>query len=81
MFARLACGGHLIMTFPYNETRYVRNVYELPGSSYGAKTFHTSRNRFQGRRSMDGSGRTAESSSIRSTGSSGTVTIGQLAHK
>jgi hypothetical protein len=27
--------GHLILSFPYNERAYVRNVYELPGSSYG----------------------------------------------
>ena len=28
-------GGHLILTCPYSEASYVRNVYELPGSSYG----------------------------------------------
>jgi 2-polyprenyl-3-methyl-5-hydroxy-6-metoxy-1,4-benzoquinol methylase len=27
--------GHLIVTFPYSENSYVRNVYELEGSSYG----------------------------------------------
>lgn len=27
--------GHLLLTFPYNEDHYVKNVYELPGSSYG----------------------------------------------
>lgn len=31
----LAPDGYLILTFPYNEREYVRNVYELPGSSYG----------------------------------------------
>src|SRR5690606_8393213 len=35
MVALLEPHGHLILTFPYNETNYVRNVYELPGSSYG----------------------------------------------
>lgn len=35
MFSLLAPGGHLILTFPYNERNYVENVYELPGSSYG----------------------------------------------
>jgi len=30
-------GGHLLLTFPYNERGYVRNVYALPGSSYGQK--------------------------------------------
>jgi hypothetical protein len=35
MFKLLNPGGHLILTFPYAETRYVRNVYKLPGSSYG----------------------------------------------
>jgi SAM-dependent methyltransferase len=35
MFNLLNPNGHLILTFPYNEERYVRNVYELPGSTYG----------------------------------------------
>ena len=35
MFRLLAPGGHLILTVPYTESEYVRNVYELPGSSYG----------------------------------------------
>lgn len=35
MFSLLKPAGHLIMTFPYSEGNYVRNVYELPGSSYG----------------------------------------------
>ena len=29
-------GGHAILSFPYNETRFVDNVYALPGVSYGA---------------------------------------------
>ena len=35
MFSLLKANGHLILTCPYNERSYVRNVYELPGSSYG----------------------------------------------
>lgn len=35
MFSLLRPQGYLILTFPYNERRYVRNVYEEPGSSYG----------------------------------------------
>ncbi|HEX7958137.1 MAG TPA: class I SAM-dependent methyltransferase [Pyrinomonadaceae bacterium] len=35
MFSLLNPGGRLVLTFPYNERSYVRNVYELPGSSYG----------------------------------------------
>lgn len=35
MFSLLKPNGHLILTFPYNEKSYVKNVYELPGSSYG----------------------------------------------
>lgn len=35
MFSLLNQDSHLIMTFPYSERSYVRNVYELPGSSYG----------------------------------------------
>jgi hypothetical protein len=27
--------GYLVVTFPYREKGYVRNVYDLPGSSYG----------------------------------------------
>jgi SAM-dependent methyltransferase len=36
MFSLLRRDGHLVLTFPYNERRYVRNVYDLPRSSYGA---------------------------------------------
>jgi SAM-dependent methyltransferase len=35
MFSLLNPNGHLILTAPYTETSYVRNVYELAGSSYG----------------------------------------------
>lgn len=35
MFSLLIPGGHLILTFPYTEKSYVRNVYQLQGSSYG----------------------------------------------
>jgi SAM-dependent methyltransferase len=35
MFSLLNRDGHLLLTFPYNEKMYVRNVYELPGSTYG----------------------------------------------
>jgi len=35
MLALLKPNGYLILTFPYTEACYVRNVYELPGSSYG----------------------------------------------
>jgi 2-polyprenyl-3-methyl-5-hydroxy-6-metoxy-1,4-benzoquinol methylase len=33
MFTLLNPNGHLIMTFPYSESLYIRNVYELPGSN------------------------------------------------
>jgi 2-polyprenyl-3-methyl-5-hydroxy-6-metoxy-1,4-benzoquinol methylase len=35
LFSLLKPNGYLILTFPYNERSYVRNVYELPGSGYG----------------------------------------------
>jgi len=35
MFSLLSPGAYLILTFPYTEREYVKNVYELPGSSYG----------------------------------------------
>lgn len=35
MFSQLKPGGYLVISFPYNEARYIRNVYDLPGSSYG----------------------------------------------
>ena len=35
MFSLLKPKGHLLLTFPYNEESYVKNVYELPGTSYG----------------------------------------------
>ena len=31
-------GGYIAITFPYNEDRYVENVYKLPDSSYGRST-------------------------------------------
>ena len=35
MFNLLKLGGFLVLTFPYNKLRYVKNVYELPGAGYG----------------------------------------------
>jgi len=35
IFGLLKPNGFIILTFPYNENQYVRNVYELPGSTYG----------------------------------------------
>lgn len=35
MLSLLRPEGHLILSFPYNERSYERNVYELAGSSYG----------------------------------------------
>jgi len=35
MFKLLKPQGHLVLSFPYTERAYVRNVYELPGSGYG----------------------------------------------
>jgi 2-polyprenyl-3-methyl-5-hydroxy-6-metoxy-1,4-benzoquinol methylase len=35
MFRLLNQNGYLILSFPYNERTYVRNVYDLSGSSYG----------------------------------------------
>jgi SAM-dependent methyltransferase len=35
MFKLLNPKGHLILTFPYTDNKYVKNVYKLPGSSYG----------------------------------------------
>lgn len=35
IFRLLNPNGYLILTFPYTENNYVRNVYALPGSSYG----------------------------------------------
>jgi 2-polyprenyl-3-methyl-5-hydroxy-6-metoxy-1,4-benzoquinol methylase len=35
LFKLLNPGGHLILTFPYNEERYVDNVYALLEAGYG----------------------------------------------
>ncbi len=35
MFRLLKPGGHLVLTFPYNEKQYVDNVYKLPDAGYG----------------------------------------------
>lgn len=35
MFSLLKPGGFLILTFPYSELHYVKNVYELPDAGYG----------------------------------------------
>lgn len=36
MRSLLNLGGHAILSFPYNERRFVANVYSLPRVSYGA---------------------------------------------
>jgi SAM-dependent methyltransferase len=36
MFSLLRPGGHVVLTFPYNEQRYVPDAYKLPEASYGA---------------------------------------------
>jgi SAM-dependent methyltransferase len=35
MLGALHPGGHLVLTFPYNEKQYIPNVYALPGAGYG----------------------------------------------
>lgn len=35
MFSLLAPGGHIVLSFPYNERTYHPNVYDLPGSTRG----------------------------------------------
>jgi SAM-dependent methyltransferase len=35
MFGLLNPNGHLILSCPYTEHEYVKNVYQLPGSTYG----------------------------------------------
>ncbi len=35
MLRALNPGGHLVLTFPYNENRYIPNVYALPEAGYG----------------------------------------------
>src|SRR3990172_2031450 len=35
MFILLNPGGHLALTFPYNENQYVENVYALPQAGFG----------------------------------------------
>jgi SAM-dependent methyltransferase len=35
MFRLLKPGGHLVLSFPYNEDRYVDDVYRQPGVAYG----------------------------------------------
>ncbi|MFX1402208.1 MAG: class I SAM-dependent methyltransferase [Promethearchaeota archaeon] len=37
MITYLKPNGHLILTFPYNENKYIANVYDLDGASYGQK--------------------------------------------
>ena len=35
MLGALNPGGHLVLTFPFNEKQYIPNVYALPGAGYG----------------------------------------------
>jgi SAM-dependent methyltransferase len=35
MLGLLKTGGHLVLTFPYNEKQYIDNVYKLPDAGYG----------------------------------------------
>jgi SAM-dependent methyltransferase len=37
MFSLLNSNGYLILTFPYSENQYVKNVYKLPGSDAYSK--------------------------------------------
>ena len=39
----LNSGGHVILSFPYNERRFIENVYALPGASYGTDAPHICR--------------------------------------
>jgi SAM-dependent methyltransferase len=36
MLGLLKPGGHLLLTFPYNEKQYIDNIYKLPGVGYGS---------------------------------------------
>ncbi len=38
MLMALTPGGHLVLTFPYNENHYVSDVYRLPGAGYGMES-------------------------------------------
>lgn len=40
MFILLKPGGYLVLTFPYNEKRYIDNVYKLPDARYGQNTLY-----------------------------------------
>lgn len=35
MFRLLKKNGYLLLTFPYNEKKFIDNVYKLPGAGYG----------------------------------------------
>ena len=35
MFRLLKKNGYLVLTFPYNENKYIENVYKLSGAGYG----------------------------------------------
>lgn len=35
MFGLLKPGGHLVLTFPYNEKQYIDDIYKLPDAGYG----------------------------------------------
>jgi len=35
MFELLNTRGYIILTIPYNETKYIENVYKMPGVGYG----------------------------------------------
>ena len=37
IFKLLNPGGHAILTFPYNENNYIKNVYDIPGSDVKVK--------------------------------------------
>ena len=35
MFKLLETGGHIVLTFPYNENHYLKNIYDHPFAGYG----------------------------------------------
>ena len=80
MFSLVAPGGFVLLTFPYNETRYVDNVYKLAGAGYGQDA-PTSARSTPARRSIFGCARTTRKSSVKSIGRLFPGSCGRLANR
>jgi len=78
MFRLLKPGGHLVLTFPYNERQYIDDIYKLPDAGYG-RDYPFICQVLSRSKSMNGSARIQERLLTRNTTKFLAVLFGRLA--